>query len=237
MVIMRVMEVMVNRRTHDHRRPHLETSLSGQEKKILMHCCWTAPFVFFYEWKRFPKDLWAHLQNECNVNCYWSVFFSPWHWIHSIITSILFEPVIGNKSCIHLQAPGITFKVTWLLIQEISTKTNECLESWKLHWRLSLTSTGPKRLFLCVFILWMFSYFVFCLCDVRYVFKSRWNKHRTSFVFLKSGVYDLLFTVWWHVWLKAAYSTTSMNVKSNFNLENIICLIVTEGLESTCFQF
>lgn len=82
--------------------------------------------------------------------------------------------------------------------------------------------------------------FTFCvsLCDVWYIFKFWWNKHRTlSLVFSKSGVYDLLFTVWWHVWLKAVYSTTSMNVKSNFNLENIICLIETAGLESTCFQF
>lgn len=44
-----MMKAMVNRQTHDHHRPHPDTSLSGQIlKKQLMHCCGTAPFVFFY---------------------------------------------------------------------------------------------------------------------------------------------------------------------------------------------
>lgn len=39
------------KQTHDHHRPHLEASLSVQKtkKQQLMHCCGTAPFVFFYE--------------------------------------------------------------------------------------------------------------------------------------------------------------------------------------------
>ena len=60
--------------------------------------------------KRFPKDLWAHLQNECNVNCYRRVFFSL-DTEHGIITFILSEPVIGNKSFLYVHGLGITLKV------------------------------------------------------------------------------------------------------------------------------
>lgn len=43
----------------------------------------------------YPKDLWAHSQNECNVNYNLYVFF-PERWLYGGITYIVFEPVVGK---------------------------------------------------------------------------------------------------------------------------------------------
>lgn len=161
-----LMKVMVNWRTHDHHKPHPETTLSRMKKNKnnFIHSCRTAPFVFFYEWKRLHYPKISGPTCRMNVMLIISevfVFFSPQDWIYSIISSILFEPVVGNKSsCIHFPAPENKCKITWLLIQEISTlksKTDKCLE----HWELTLAAlycqkcwpiTSPNA-FWCWFVL------------------------------------------------------------------------------------
>lgn len=49
----------------------------GEEEITLTHCTFCVCFFSMNESKTtFPKDLWAHLQNECKVNDFWSVCFS-----------------------------------------------------------------------------------------------------------------------------------------------------------------
>lgn len=130
---------------------------------------------------------------------------------------ILFEPVIGNTfSCFHFQA----VEITWLLIQEISTQTNKCLQNWKLRVPTMTALTAlywqaqVQKHFSDVYL--SFECFNICLCDVgcgMYFWSGGTSTELFFFVFFKSGVYDLLSTVWWYFWLEAVYSTTSMNVK------------------------
>lgn len=68
----------------------------------------------------FPKDLWAHLQNECNVYCY--NFFAVCYVFSStiIITCIFFGPVVCKKQnrkmlLCSFHTAGITFKVINLI--------------------------------------------------------------------------------------------------------------------------
>lgn len=136
--------------------------------------------------KKIPKDFWAHLQNECNVNCYFSAFFPPQHWMHSITCLNL---CLKNKSSwIHFQDVGIIFRVTRLLIGEISFQTNK--NAWRtgnlqltivtavttLCWQAQVQKhfSDAYSSFECIYI----SYFFCFWREVRYIFLVLWSKHR-----------------------------------------------------------
>lgn len=108
----------------------------------------------------FPKDLWAHLQNECNVYCYFFLifFFAVCYLFSSniIITvhvSFLDLWFAKNKtekcSCVH----SVLLELLKLLIRGILT----LFEMWKLLPQLHLftalyrlrrwPTTDPKLLF------------------------------------------------------------------------------------------
>lgn len=127
---------------------------------------------------------------------------------------------------------GIKSIVRWLVRWELITTTAPTC----LHWRECWSTTGPNHF-------WCFTYpcecFNICLCDVWYGmhFCSGEQKHTTFFVFLKSGVSYLFFTVQqYFCWLESCIFYFSVNVKSSFTQRNVICLTGTEGLESDCFQ-
>lgn len=78
------------------------------EEEILTHellsdstsSCRFFLLFFLNEWRKIPKDFWAHLQNECNVNCKWTPLpSSPLSTLKTLYNHAdLFEPVFGDKS-------------------------------------------------------------------------------------------------------------------------------------------
>lgn len=180
------MRVMVNRWTHGHHSPHLETLLSCQthkkkKKKKVKHCCGTAPFVFFYEWKRRQ-----HFPKICGPTCRMNVmlivtqcfcFFFPEEltiqYNHNSLNlglALNSHPLYGIKSMVRRL-------VRWELITTTAPTS--------LHWHECWSTTGPKP------PLWCFTYPCECfniLClfmwrVVWYAFLFWWTKAHNFFCF------------------------------------------------------
>lgn len=111
--------------------------------------------LFFNEWRKTPKDFWAHLQNECNVNCKWNtptpLFFQ--HWRHCIITPISLNLCLATNHRLRSRLSRLCNHVPGHV-----TGKNICVGDWKsyvtmitTHLRYKLASTGPKISFWCLF--------------------------------------------------------------------------------------
>lgn len=124
-------KAMVNGWTHDHHRPHPETSSSGQKKEKKDNSCTVVGlhlFMFFYEWKDFPKISGPTCRMNVMLIATDMFSFPPTLNTHGIITFILSEPVIGNKSFLYVHGLGITEKVPCGVFQLLFLQT--CMEDW-----------------------------------------------------------------------------------------------------------
>lgn len=156
---------------------------------------------------------------------------------------ILFEPVIGNTfSCFHFQA----VEITWLLIQEISTQTNKCLQNWKLRVPTMTALTAlywqaqVQKHFSDVYLSFECFNILFMWRGVWYVFLIWWNKHRTFFfLFSLNQVFMTFYPQYDDIfdWKLYILLLVWMLNFVKFYLECVICLIATAGLEAIDFHF